>query len=109
MKSITEARCSAGWRLVMVYLEITLQVAEKNRAAAAGVYSRYKAPFLSQIKGANIKNRLVRAEAVQVLHGFDTEENAKAYLGSPLFAQDVVGELKPFLRGTPDIRIYEVA
>jgi len=31
--------------------------------------------------------RLVRDEDVQVLHGFDTEQNANAYLQSPLFTR----------------------
>jgi hypothetical protein len=31
----------------MVYLQITLKIAPANRPAAAGVYQRYKAPFLT--------------------------------------------------------------
>lgn len=93
----------------MAYLQVTLHVAEKNRPAAAGVYTKFKAPFLAQIKGAKSKELLVRAEDVQVLHGFDTVENAKAYLTSVLFTRDVVGGLKPLLEAEPEIRIYEVA
>lgn len=93
----------------MAYLQITLHVAKKNRPAAAGVYTKFKAPFLAQIKGAKSKELLVRAEDVQVLHGFDTGENAKAYLNNTLFAQDVVGGLKPLLESEPEIRIYDVA
>jgi hypothetical protein len=29
----------------MVYLQITLKIAAANRAAAAGIYQQYKAPF----------------------------------------------------------------
>ena len=36
----------------MVYLQITLKIAPANRPAAAGVYQRYKTPFLSTIAGA---------------------------------------------------------
>lgn len=36
----------------MAYLQITLDISEKNRAAAAAVYQKYKAPFLSTIDGA---------------------------------------------------------
>lgn len=93
----------------MAYLQVTLHVAEKNRPAAAGVYTKFKAPFLAQIKGAKSKELLARAEDVQVLHGFDTVENAKAYLTSVLFTRDVVGGLKPLLEAEPEIRIYEVA
>ncbi len=93
----------------MVYLEITLDIAASNRPAGAAVYTRYKEPFLSQIKGARSKELLVRDEDVQVLHGFDSVENARAYLASPLFNSDVVQALKPLLQGSPDVRIYQVA
>lgn len=56
----------------MAYLEITLKVVEKNRGSAAGVYTRYKEPFLRGIKGANSKELLIRNDDVEVLHGFDT-------------------------------------
>ena len=51
--------------------------------------------------------RLVRDEDVQVLHGFDTEQNANAYLQSPLFTADVVGRRSRCW--TPDVRVYAVA
>lgn len=90
------------------YLEITLDVKEENRMKAGGVYLKYKQPFLKQIEGATSKELLLRTEDVQVLHGFETEEEAKAYLSSELFAQDVVGELKPYLQANPEIKIYSV-
>ncbi|WP_296751961.1 hypothetical protein [Thiobacillus sp.] len=93
----------------MVYLQITLQIADAKRAAAAGVYQQYKAPFLDTVAGAKSKELLVRAEDVQVLHGFDTRENAEAYLQSQLFTADVVGGLTPLLDAAPDVRIYQVA
>ncbi|SIT49668.1 conserved hypothetical protein [Paraburkholderia ribeironis] len=93
----------------MVYLQITLKVTNANRAVAAGVYEKYKAPFLNTIAGAKSKELLVRNEDVQVLHGFDSEANANAYLQSELFTADVVGGLKPLLDAVPDVRIYQVA
>lgn len=93
----------------MVYLQITLQIADANRAAAAGIYQKYKAPFLNTITGAKSKELLVRDEDVQVLHGFDTKENANAYLQSELFTADVVAGLKPLLGAAPDVRIYQTA
>jgi hypothetical protein len=93
----------------MVYLQITLHIASSNRAVAAGVYSKYKQPFLGQVPGAKSKDLLIRDEDVQVIHGFDSSENANAYLQSALFNDDVVRELKPLLQGNPDIRIYERA
>jgi len=91
----------------MFYLQITLKIANANRAAAAGVFQKYKAAFLNTITGAKSKELLVREQDVQVLHGFDTEENAKAYLESELFSVDVVGGLKPLLDNVPDVRIYQ--
>ena len=46
---------------------------------------------------------------VQVLHGFDTVENATSYLTSELFTNDVVAGLSPLLKADPEIRIYQVA
>ena len=90
----------------ITYLEITLDVLPANRAAAAAVYSKFKQPFLRGVKGALSKQLLIRDEDVQVLHGFDNAEDAKAYLGSTMFTKDVVGELGPLLHGAPDVRIY---
>jgi hypothetical protein len=93
----------------MIYLQITLKIAPVNRPAAAGVYERYKAPFLNAIAGAKSKELLVRDEDIEVLHGFDTVEQANAYLKSRLFSSDIVGALKPLLDAEPDVRIYKAA
>ena len=91
----------------MHYLQINLKIADKDRPAAAAIYEKYKAPFLSTVTGALSKTLLIRPEDVQVLHGFDTEENAQAYLKSALFNQDVVTQLSPLLQAQPDVRIYQ--
>ncbi len=91
------------------YLEITLKVDDADRANAAGVYNQYKAPFLENIKGATSKELLIRTEDVQVLHGFESAEDAQNYLSSELFNNDVVTALKPYLKDNPDVRIYTVA
>jgi hypothetical protein len=90
----------------MVYLQITLRIAPANRAAATAVYEKYKAVFLNTAAGAKTKELLVRDEDVQVQHGFDSVENAHAYLQSALFTADVVVALKPLLELAPDVRIY---
>jgi hypothetical protein len=64
---------------------------------------------LAQANGAKSKELLVRDEDVQVLHGFDSAENAKAYLASALFTGDVVTALKPLLQSAPDVRVYATA
>jgi hypothetical protein len=58
---------------------------------------------------ASSKELLIRDEDVQVLHGFDTVENANAYLKTELFNNDVVKELAPLLIANPDIKVYFVA
>lgn len=90
------------------YLEITLNVKEENRNNAGGVYVKYKKPFLDQVKGATSKDLLMRTDDVQVLHGFESEADATAYLSTEIFQNDVVRELKPYLESDPEIRIYSV-
>ncbi|WP_017257779.1 hypothetical protein [Pedobacter arcticus] len=95
--------------MTKTYLEITLTINAENRASAGAVYTKYKQPFLNNIQGAFSKELLVRDEDVQVLHGFDTVENANAYLKSELFKNDVVKQLSPLLSANPDVKIYSVA
>ena len=89
------------------FLEITMKVDGANRPKAGAVYAKYKPPFLETIPGAESKDLLLRDEDVQVLHSFDSRAAAESYLTSPLFANDVVCELKPLLMAAPEIRIYE--
>lgn len=91
------------------YLQISLKIDNADREIAAGVYNKYKVPFLNDIKGAVSKEILIRDEDVQVLHGFYSAEDAKAYLSTELFNNNVVTALKPFLKEKPDVRIYTVA
>lgn len=94
---------------VNAYLEITMKINPKNRPAAAKVYTDYRAPFLSQIKGALTKELLIRDEDVQVLHGFDSVDSAAAYLESEMFKNDVFVGLQPLWDAAPEVRIYTVA
>ncbi len=89
------------------YVEITLKVSDKNRGEAAGVYKKYKDPFLEKISGAESKELLNRGEDVQVLNGFSSKAKAEAYLKSDFFEKDVVRELSPLLEAPPEIRVYE--
>ena len=81
----------------------------ENRPAAAKVYTDYRQPFLDTIEGALTKELLIRDEDVQVIHGFDSMEHAKAYLETDLFKNDVFVGLKPTWAADPDVRFYEVA
>ena len=82
---------------------------KENRPAATKVYTDYRNPFLKEIKGALSKDLLIRDEDVQVLHGFDSIENAKAYLESEMFKNDVFVGIQPLWTGNPDVKIYTVA
>ncbi len=93
--------------MTKAFLEITLNIAEKNRSKAGAVYTKYKQPFLSDVPGAQSKELLIRDQDVQVLHGFDSTKSAENYLGSHMFNDDVVVALKPLLASDPEIRIYE--
>ena len=93
---------------VNAYLEITMKIGEENRAAAAKVYAAWRQPFLDTIPGALTKQRLVRDEDVQVLHGFDSVEHAQAYLSSQMFNDDVATGLAPTWDADPVIAIYPV-
>lgn len=80
---------------VKAYLEAIMTIEPENRAAAAEVYTTYRQPFLDDIEGALTKELLVRDEDVQVIHGFDSMEHAKAYLESDLFTSKVAPGLQP--------------
>ncbi len=90
------------------YLEITLKIDDVDRSAAAGVYAKYKKPFLDSVSGALSKDLLLRGDDVQVLHGFTGKGDAEGYLKTKLFEEDVVTALKPYLKADPDVRIYEI-
>jgi hypothetical protein len=86
-----------------------LKITNENRPAAAKVYQDYRKAFLTGIPGAKSKELLLREEDVQVLHGFDTVEQAADYLKSSLFQNDVVAALAPILAAEPEVRIYACA
>ncbi len=95
--------------MAKAYLEITLTIDGIDRAGVTAVCALYKEPFLRTVRGALSKELLTRVEDMQVLHGFDSQENAQEYLMSDLFNRDVVTSLKPYLKGKPNIKIYSVA
>ena len=108
MSSIAPFRRRTEEMTVKAYLEITMVIPDENRPAAAKVYNDYRQPFLDTIPGALTKDLLVRGEDVQVLHGFDSVENAQAYLGSEMFKNDVFTGLSPLWTADPDVRIYSL-
>lgn len=93
---------------VKAYLQVIMTIDADKRAAAAKVYTDYRQPFLDEVEGALTKECLIRDEDVQVIHGFDSMEHAKAYLETPLFKEKVAPGLAPTWSADPDIRFYEV-
>ena len=93
---------------VKAYLQVIMTIDPKNRPAAAKVYNDYRQPFLDTVEGALTKECLIRDEDVQVIHGFDSLEHAKAYLDTELFTTKVAPGLQPTWAANPDIRFYEV-
>lgn len=92
---------------VKAYLAVTMTIDPDKREAAAKVYTDYRQPFLDTVEGALTKQLLIRDEDVQVLHGFDSMEHAKAYLETELFTKKVAPGLQPTWAADPDIRFYE--
>ncbi len=90
------------------YLEVTLKIDDDDRSAAAELYVKYKKPVLDTISGALSKELLLREDDVQVLLGFAAKGDAEGYLESKLFNEDIVTDLKPYLKADPEIRIYEI-
>ncbi len=95
--------------MAKAYLEITMKIPNSKRPQAAKFYFDYRGTFLEQIEGAVSKDLLVRDKDVQVLHGFDSVEHAKAYLSSEMFKNDVFTGLSPLREQDPEVRIFEVA
>lgn len=94
--------------MAKAYLEITLTIDGIDRAGAMAVFTLYKEPFLQTVKGALSKELLNHIDSVQILHGFDSVENAQEYLMGNLFNKDIITSLKPYLKGEPNIKIYTV-
>ena len=93
---------------VKAYLQVIMTIDPENRPAAAKVYNDYRQPFLDTVEGALTKECLIRDEDVQVIHGFDSLEHAKAYLDTELFTTKVAPGLQLTWAADPDIRFYEV-
>lgn len=86
------------------YLEITFKIDDLNRTNVVEVYNQYKVPFLENIKGAILKEILTRNQDIQVLHCFESEEDAH-----DLLKNDLSRALNPYLKEAPDLRIYTIA
>ncbi|CAM3665002.1 hypothetical protein [Sphingobacterium prati] len=94
--------------MAKAYLQITLKINSANRGVASGMYDKFQEPFLDQIKGATSIELLVGDEYIQLLHDFDTADDAQAFLSTELYNNDMLATLKSLVVDTPDVRIYTV-
>lgn len=95
--------------MVTVYLEITLKSNAADRNVVLSLYHKFKSPFLDQIKGAVSIELLISDEDFQLLHSFETLDDAQAYLSTELYNNDILVALKPLLLDNPVVKIYSVA
>jgi len=96
-------------KTVKAYLQITLRINAADKGAASSVYDKFQASFLDQIKGAISAELLIGEEYIQLLHGFETAEDAKAFLSTELYNNSVLVALKPLILDNPEVRIFNVA
>lgn len=80
---------------VKAYLEIAMVIDSENPPATAKVYTDYCQPLLDKIEGVFTKKFLICDEDAQVLYGFNSIENAKAYLENDIFMTKVSAGLQP--------------
>lgn len=70
------------------FLQVTLSIpAPRREKAISRIFLPARQHFLERVLGAVSMDMLVRDEDVQVLHGFDTYENARTYLNSGVFKE----------------------
>ena len=93
---------------VRAYLQITLQISQPRREEAiTKVYLPNRQRFLERVEGAVSMDMLVREEDIQVLVGFDTPENARAYLASSA-GKEITSQLAGYAKKEPVTAIYDV-
>ncbi len=91
---------------IRAHLLITVKVDSSRRAALIDqVYEPNRTRFLQKIPGAVSKNLLLRREDLAILHGFDTAENAEAYLHSDLYGE-LLRQLADYQEENPVAALY---
>ncbi len=93
---------------VRAYLQMTLQIPQtKREEAITKVYLPNRQRFLERVAGAVSMDMLVREEDLQILVGFDTLENARAYLASSA-GKEITSQLAGYARKEPVTAFYDV-
>ncbi|MGJ1290427.1 hypothetical protein I6I97_21535 [Sphingobacterium multivorum] len=96
-------------QMTTAYLQIVLKMNSSNRGELTSTYHKFKDLFREQIKGAKTQELLFSDEDIQLLYGFDTYEDAEAFLSTELYNNIILVALKPLISNNPEIKIYHVA
>lgn len=93
---------------IRAFLQVTLIIpAARREEAISRVFLPARPRLLERVPGAVSIDFLVRDKDVQVLQGFDTFENASAYLESGIF-KEFIGQLGDLAEKEPVIALYNV-
>ena len=95
--------------MTTAYLQIVLKANSSSRGELTNTYNKLRDLFPEQIKGAKTQELLLSDEEVQLLYGFDTFEDAEAFLSTELYNNIILPALKPLISNNPEIKIYNVA
>ncbi|WP_312743435.1 hypothetical protein [Sphingobacterium multivorum] len=96
-------------QMTTAYLQIVLKMNSSNRGELTSTYNKFKDLFREQIKGAKTQELLFSDEDIQLLYGFDTYEDAEAFLSTELYNNIILVALKPLISNNPEIKICHVA
>ncbi|WP_104381543.1 hypothetical protein [Sphingobacterium sp. HMA12] len=94
--------------MAKAYLQITLKINNSDKGAVSGIYDKFRDSFLDQVKGATSIELLIGNGYIQLLHVFDTAEDAQAFLSTELYNNEILLALKSLMVDTPMISVYSV-
>ncbi|PUV23897.1 MULTISPECIES: hypothetical protein [Sphingobacterium] len=94
--------------MAKAYLQVTLKINNSDKGAVSGIFDKFRDSFIDQIKGATSIELLIGDGYIQLLHVFDTVEDAHAFLSTELYNNNILFALKSLMVDTPQVSIYAV-
>lgn len=91
------------------YLSVNMKIDSGKLPEVTRVYTSYWEQFLKTIHGARTKDLVIRNEDVQILHSFNSVEDAVGFLSSEMFQKAVFIDLQPYWNDELNVRIYTAA
>ena len=91
------------------YLSVNMKIDSSRLPEVTKVYTNYWEKFLRTIHGARTKDLVIRNEDVQILHSFNSVEDAVGFLSSEMFQRAVFIDLQPYWNDELNVRIYTAA